>query len=417
MDQTAPVTNVGTFTADDTVATIVLKMGNGGGSTNGLLFDNLVVTESTPLVPTISLSTSTLTPSMTEGVNPSPQTFTVSNTGDGTLNYTVSDNQSWLSVSPTSGASTGEADTITVTYSAASLSAGTYYATITVDDTAASNGPQTISVTLTVNAAPAMIGLSTNSLTPSCDEGEDATSGSFTVQNDGGGTLSYSISDNVTWLSVSPTSGTSTGEADTITVTYDTDALTAGTHNATISISDSGATNSPQSVSVTLTVNSVAATTIAEDFNSMPSWSSSFDASWGSNANWSIDSNGHSGSCLKATRNSGGSSVKAKVYTIDANTSYTISVYMDCGSSSNSYWYECAYKLGSNSAQDFDQNAGTWTMIQKFSNTGTNGNGGVFTQYSKTFNSGSNTQITVGYKAGSGSGSVPTIKWDTLRIE
>ena len=182
-------------------------------------------------------------------------------------------------------------------------------------------------------------------------------------------------------------------------------------------VESSNATNSPQTVSVSLTVNSTAPTSVAEDFGSMPSWSSSYNAGWGSAATWSIDNNGHSGNCLKATRSSGGSSTKAMVYTIDANTSYTISVYMDCGNSSNSYWYECAYKLGSNTAENFDQSAGTWTMIQKFSNDGTNGNGNNWTQYSKEFNSSGNTQNTVGYKAGSGSSGVPTIKWDTLRIE
>jgi len=256
MDQTAPVANVGTFTADDTVATIVLKMGNGGGSTSGTLFDNLVVTEATALVPTISLSPTSLSPSTTEGSSPTLDTFTITNSGDGTLNYTVSDNQTWLSVSPTSGSSTGEADTITVTYSTASLADGSYYATITVDDDAASNGPQTIAVTLTVNEPPPIIGLSTSTLSPSCDEGEDATSDSFTVENDGGGTLSYSITDDVTWLSVSPTSGSSTGEQDTITVNYDTDSLAAGSHSATITVSDSNAGNSPQTIDVSLTVDS-----------------------------------------------------------------------------------------------------------------------------------------------------------------
>jgi hypothetical protein len=62
-------------------------------------------------------------------------------------------NQTWLSVNPTSGTSTGETDTITVNYSTSSLALGTYNAVITVSDPNASNTPQTISVALTVNAA------------------------------------------------------------------------------------------------------------------------------------------------------------------------------------------------------------------------------------------------------------------------
>ena len=129
-----------------------------------------------------------------------------------------------------------------------------------------------------------------------------------------------------------------------------------------------------------------------------------------------IVSGGQSGNCLQAVRSSAGSSAKAKVYNITASSSYTISVYIKCPSGS-SYWAECAYKLGSYTAQNFDADSGSWTMIKKFASDGTNGNGNVWTQYSKTFNSGSNTQISVGYKLGSSSGTGPTLRWDTLRIQ
>ena len=66
--------------------------------------------------------------------------------------------------------------------------------------------------------------------------------------------------------------------------------------------------------------------------------------------------------------------------------------------------------------QDFDANSGTWTMIKKF-DSGTNGNGNTWTQYSLNFNSGSATQISVGHKLGLSSGSGPTILWDTLRVQ
>lgn len=91
-------------------------------------------------------------------------------------------------------------------------------------------------------------------LSRSCTQGSNAASQSFTVRNSGWGTLSYSITDNVNWLSCSPTSGTSTGETDTITVNYTTSSLTPGTYNGTITITASGATNSPQTIPVTLTV-------------------------------------------------------------------------------------------------------------------------------------------------------------------
>lgn len=105
-----------------------------------------------------------------------------------------------------------------------------------------------------VGPQPPTITLSPTTLSPSCVEGSNAAGQSFTVQNTGGSTLDYSISANQTWLSVTPASGSSTGEADTITVNYSTSALSAGTYNATITVSDPNATNNPQTIAVTLTV-------------------------------------------------------------------------------------------------------------------------------------------------------------------
>jgi hypothetical protein len=77
--------------------------------------------------------------------------------GKGTLNYSISDDASWLSVSPSNGSSTGEADTISVSYATSGLGAGTYKGTITVSDPSASNNPKTIAVTLTVNPPAAAV--------------------------------------------------------------------------------------------------------------------------------------------------------------------------------------------------------------------------------------------------------------------
>jgi hypothetical protein len=364
--------------------------------------------------PTITRSPTSLSATTYTGASPSAQTFTVQNTGSSTLSYSISANQTWLSIAPTTGTSTGGANTHTVTYSTASLAAGTYSATITISDSNATNNPQTIAVSLTVLARPT-ITRSPATLSPSCNQGGNASSQTFTVQNTGSSTLSYSISVNQTWLSVTPTSGTSTGEADTITVNYATSSLAAGTYNAAITITDSNASNNPQTIAVTLTVNAVVVT-VTENFDSLPNWSSTFDAAWGNAATFSVVTGGQSGNALQAQRSGIGSSGKVKVYNISANTNYTISVYVKCPSSS-SYWAECACKLGSYSAQDFDQNGGTWSMIKKFASDGTNGNGNTWTQYSATFNSGSYTQISVGFKLGSSAGNGPTVLWDTLRVQ
>lgn len=104
---------------------------------------------STSTTPTIGLSPSSLSFTATVGgSNPANQTISITNTGSGTLNWSQTDNASWLTVTPASGTAPS---TLTASVSISGLTAGTYNGTITVTATGATNTPQTIPVTLTVN--------------------------------------------------------------------------------------------------------------------------------------------------------------------------------------------------------------------------------------------------------------------------
>ena len=109
-------------------------------------------------IPAISLAPTCLTFSAVPGgANPASQTLDIWNSALETLNWSVSDDASWLSLSPTSGTSTGEHDTVTAAVDIAGLAGGTYTATVTAADSAAGNSPQTVAVTLYVGpAAPVM---------------------------------------------------------------------------------------------------------------------------------------------------------------------------------------------------------------------------------------------------------------------
>ncbi len=63
---------------------------------------------------------------------------------------------------------------------------------------------------------------------------------SFEIWNSGTGTLTYSLSESTSWVTVTPTSGDSTGEHDTITVNIDTTGLSPGSYNCPVSISSNG---------------------------------------------------------------------------------------------------------------------------------------------------------------------------------
>ena len=87
---------------------------------------------------------------ITGGSTTGDQTFSISNSGDGTLNWNVTANAGWLDCSPVSGSDSG---IVTVSVDASGLAAGTYTGTISVSDSNASNSPQTVTVNLTVKSA------------------------------------------------------------------------------------------------------------------------------------------------------------------------------------------------------------------------------------------------------------------------
>ena len=74
---------------------------------------------------------------------------------------------------------------------------------------------------------------------------------SIQITNSGGGTLNWSATTSATWLSVAAASGTA---PSTLSVLVSPTGLGAGTYTGSVQISAAGASNSPVSVTVTLTV-------------------------------------------------------------------------------------------------------------------------------------------------------------------
>lgn len=74
------------------------------------------------------------------------------------------------------------------------------------------------------------------------------------INNTGPGRLSYFIEGNAGWLSVSPSTGTSTGEGKEHVVSVDTAALQPGQYGASLVITAYGASNTPQTIPVSLII-------------------------------------------------------------------------------------------------------------------------------------------------------------------
>jgi hypothetical protein len=221
------------------------NVGRAGTAQNPLVLTTVFVP------PAIELSVETLNRSVVQGSNLTSDTFTVRNTGRGTLGYTVTDTAAWLSVSPSSGTSTGEADTLTITYATQALAPGNYFASISVADANASNSPQTIAVLLAVTAPPPTLVVSRASIDVTAEQGQSVTNQTFTLASSGQA-LGYTIASSAAWLAVQPASGTATTSPTTITASFDTSGLSPGQHTAALTVSSPQAGNSPRTLAVTL---------------------------------------------------------------------------------------------------------------------------------------------------------------------
>ena len=109
------------------------------------------VTVANAAAPALAVAPATLNVSgVAGGADPAPATLAITNSGGGTLDWSVSDDAPWLSVSPASGSG---AANLQVSTSLSGLAVGTYTGTITVTAPGAAGSPRTVAVTLTVAAA------------------------------------------------------------------------------------------------------------------------------------------------------------------------------------------------------------------------------------------------------------------------
>ena len=99
--------------------------------------------------PAISYSPASFN-STQSGANLENMTLEIWNSGGGTLNWSLTDDATWLSENPTGGSSTSEHDTVAVSVDTRGMSAGDYSANITITAHGVGNSPQTVAVSLHV---------------------------------------------------------------------------------------------------------------------------------------------------------------------------------------------------------------------------------------------------------------------------
>jgi hypothetical protein len=220
------------------------------------------LTVSIPPSAAISLNQSTLNFTTLQGTNPAPQSFTITNTGNATLNWLIAEDQNGINFAPTSSRSGGLAPNksavITVTPNVLQAKAGTLAAAITVADS--DGGTKVLSQRITVNIVvkdQASITLSTNGMAFTHDSLVTSSYQFLVIANTGSQTLNWVAKSSAPWLSTSTGSGALNPGANTlINISCDSSALAPGSYSASFVVSDNdaGTTAAPQTLIVNLVV-------------------------------------------------------------------------------------------------------------------------------------------------------------------
>jgi hypothetical protein len=191
--------------------------------------------------PIIEITPDTLTFSAyAGGSNPIGQGAMITNTGNGTLNWTAAEATSWLSLSSASGTAPSG---FTVNTDITGLAPGSYVGDVTVTAAGAFNSPQVLKVILNINN-PVDIKLTPDSLSFYARKGElNPPSKDVSITNAiaSGVEFNWGAIETSPWLSLSATTGTSPA---TVSFSVDITDLSVGTYNTLVEIKQVSVTTS-----------------------------------------------------------------------------------------------------------------------------------------------------------------------------
>ncbi len=193
------------------------------------------------------------------GTVPASQNITLTAT-NGAVSYTTAvvtqQGSGWLSATPSGTIASGSTGTVQVSVNGSSLAAGTYNGTVTITAPNVTGSPVQVAVTLVV--APGTLAATPASLTFTEVQGTSAQSQNLSVTGTPGAlNVTVATTPAGSWLTVNTNTATTPA---TIQVSAANTGLNPGSYSGSITITSAGATGSPQTIPVTLTV--VAAQTV-----------------------------------------------------------------------------------------------------------------------------------------------------------
>jgi hypothetical protein len=201
--------------------------------------------------PVLTVTPTTIRDSANAGTSPVQVSLQIANTGTGgSIAWSAVKDSAWIGLSASSGSTPA---TLIDTLNPTSRPAGTYQGTVTVTTSApgALGTPAKIAVTFVIQQPVLVVTPAT--VTHSTNVGSASFTDILRIANGGTGPLSWTAAHNLAhnWLALDKTSG---GVPDQIQLTTSSSGLAAGTYRDTVVVTAAGASGSPDSIPVTLTV-------------------------------------------------------------------------------------------------------------------------------------------------------------------
>ncbi|MDW8111180.1 MAG: S8 family serine peptidase [Candidatus Bipolaricaulota bacterium] len=187
------------------------------------------------------------------GATLAPQEIEIANARSGELTWTAEANVPWLRLSATSGTTPAK---LALQPDLAQLKEGRYEAQVKISSERALGSPMTVRVLLTITAAPVIATDLTRVELRARVGGPAPEAVRFQIRNAGGGTLNWTATATVPWITLNPTRGTA---PSTVTLTVDVTKLQVGTNEGAVEITSPDAPNSPFRLPVVVRLEGAAA--------------------------------------------------------------------------------------------------------------------------------------------------------------
>ena len=164
------------------------------------------------------------------GTDQSSMSFTISNSGNGNLEWSLEDNQTWINVNSNSGTLTSDGTKdIIVTVNREGLVPNNYFGKI---DITSNGGSQTCNIEMEILAEPVL-----NVAPIVLDFGHTETVLPFVIKNLGTGNLNWDITKNKNWISLSENEGTN---QSSINVSVDRSSVDYGVYSGEVNVTSNG---------------------------------------------------------------------------------------------------------------------------------------------------------------------------------